>query len=537
MALKTDTNFLDVLIVGAGFSGLYLLHRLRCNGFDVQIVEAAPEVGGTWYHNRYPGLRCDVESLEYQYSWSHELRSKWRWSERYAKQSEILAYAKWVADTLELRDDILLNTRIRQAKWQEDKKKWLAITDSDAEVSARHIVFATGALTVPRMPSISGINKFHGDLLHSAAWPEQPVDFQGKRVGLVGTGSSGVQIATAIASEAGTLQIFQRSPAYSLPARNRPLSDSDYENFLSHLEEFDALAMRHRGGVVCPLPENGVLGVTQEEREKHLFQRWQHGGAFAFTSSFNDIQTSETANAPVAEFLRARIREAVKDPDIAEKLCPDYFYGTRRTCVDTGYYEIFNQNHVQLVDVSQNAITEVTENGLRLESGEEFDLDILIMATGYDALTGGFLAVDVTGRDGLTNQEAWADGPATLLGLMISGFPNLFMMAGPGSPSVLTNVIRSIEYHVDWLTRCFEDLRAAGLAVIEPSEEAQADWVSHVNDVASKTLFTKTPSWYCGSDIPGKPKLFMPYAGGLPAYREKAEEAALHGYRGFRRGK
>lgn len=533
--MPTDTRDtpIDILIIGAGFSGMYLLHRLRHEGFAVQVVEAAPEVGGTWYHNRYPGLRCDVESLEYQYSWSDELRREWRWSERFSTQAEILNYAKWVADQLELRKDILFETRIMRAEWQDTGQFWKLRTESDDTLSARHVVFATGALSVPRMPDIPGIENYRGRLIHTTDWPKDDPCFEHETVGLIGTGSSGVQVATAIAGRTQQLKIFQRSPAYSLPARNRSLSEQDYLEFLNNLPAFDALSAAHKGGIVCPVATCGVQDVTPEERDRILMDRWQDGGAFKFTSSFTDIQTDETSNAPVADFLRQRIRDIVKDPKTADLLSPKYLYGTRRTCVDTGYYEIFNRDNVELVDVSNDPIASFTEQGLRLKSGQEFKLGTIILATGYDAMTGAFLSVDVIGKDGLTNQQAWADGPKNMLGLMIAGFPNLFTVTGPGSPSVLTNVIRSIEYHVDWLTRCFIDLRTARIAEIEPTAAAQSAWVGHVNAVADKTLFTKTPSWYCGADIPGKPKVFMPYAGGLPAYRDKAEAVATNGYQGF----
>ena len=329
------------------------------------------------------------------------------------------------------------------------------------------------------------------------------------------------------------LKVFQRSPAYSIPAQNRPLTDADYAAFLGNLPALDAMAMAHRGGIVCPLPTSGAQAVSAEERAQTLEDRWQHGGAFTFLSSFNDVQTDAGSNALVADFVRAKIRETVTDPDTAEKLVPRYLFATRRTCVDTGYYQIFNREGVELVDVSTDPIAEFTETGIRLASGVEHPLDTIILATGYDAMTGAFLAVEVTGREGLTNAQAWAEGPVNLLGLMVAGFPNLFTVTGPGSPSVLTNVIRSIEHHVDWLTRCFEDLRAQGIGVIEATPEAQADWVAHNNAISAGTLFTRTPSWYCGADIPGKPKVFMPYAGGLPAYRQKADGMAANGYAGF----
>ena len=525
---------LDILIVGAGFSGMYLLHRLRNLRFNVRIVEAAPEVGGTWWHNRYPGLRCDVESLEYQYSWSEELRREWRWSERFSSQPEILEYAKFVADKLDLRRDIQFGLRVERAVWSDETHRWSVSLSDGSSATARHVVFATGALATPRMPDIPGVENYEGRIIHTAQWPAQGVDFTGKSVGLIGTGSSGLQVAPQIAKQANKLNIFQRSPAYSIPARNRALTEEDYKTFFENIEEFDALAMTQKGGIVVANPTLGVQDVSPEERKRMLGERWEAGGAFTFLATFKDVQMNETSNQLVADFVRDRIRETVADPALAEKLCPKYLIATRRTCVDIGYYEMFNRDNVELIDVSEDRIAAFTEKGVRLASGREYALNAIVLATGYDAMTGALLAVDVVGRDGLTVKEAWENGPRNLLGLMISGFPNMFTVTGPGSPSVLANVIRAIEHHVDWLSNCFDYLRRESIACIEAEEQAQDAWVQHVNQLADRTLFPRTPSWYIGADIPGKPKVFMPYAGGLPAYREHADRVARNGYEGFR---
>ena len=534
MQPSTASKPLDILIVGAGFSGMYLLHRLRNLKFDVRIVEAAPEVGGTWWHNRYPGLRCDVESLEYQYSWSDELRREWRWSERFSAQPEILEYAKFVADRLDLRRDIHFGVRVERAVWNDETHMWTATLSDGSRATARHLVFATGALATPRMPDIPGVENYEGRIIHTAQWPAQGVDFTGKSVGLIGTGSSGLQVAPQIAQQAAKLHIFQRSPAYSIPARNRALTEGDYKSFFENIEEFDALAMAQKGGIVVANPKLGVQDVTPEQRERMLGERWEEGGAFTFLATFKDVQMNETSNQLVADFVRDRIREIVKDPALAEKLCPKYLIATRRTCVDIGYYEMFNCDNVELVDVSEDRIAAFTQKGVRLASGKEYALDAIVLATGYDAMTGALLAVDVIGRNGLAAKTAWENGPRNLLGLMIAGFPNMFTVTGPGSPSVLANVIRAIEHHVDWLSNCFEYLRRENIACIEADEHAQDAWVQHVNQLADRTLFPRTPSWYIGADIPGKPKVFMPYAGGLPAYREHADRVARNGYEGFR---
>lgn len=534
MQPSTASQPLDVLIVGAGFAGMYLLHRLRNLEFDVRVVEAAPEVGGTWWNNRYPGLRCDVESLEYQYSWSPELRREWRWSERFAAQPEILAYAKFVADRLDLRRDIRFGARVERAVWNDDTHAWTMWLSDGSSAAARHVVFATGALATPRMPEIPGVEKYGDRIVHTAEWPLEGVDFTGMSVGLIGTGSSGLQVAPQIAKQARRLHVFQRSPAYSIPARNRALGDADYARFFETIEAFDALAMAQKGGIVVANPTLGAQDVSPEERIRMLRERWEDGGAFTFLATFKDVQMNETSNQFVADFVRDRIRETVEDPALAEKLCPKYLIATRRTCVDIGYYEMFNRDNVELVDVADDGIAAFTEKGVRLASGTEYALDAIVLATGYDAMTGALLAVDVVGRDGSRVKEAWENGPRNLLGLMIAGFPNMFTVTGPGSPSVLANVIRAIEHHVEWLSNCFDYLRRENIACIEADAQAQDAWVQHVNQLADRTLFPRTPSWYIGADIPGKPKVFMPYAGGLPAYREHADRVARNGYEGFR---
>ena len=463
-----------------------------------------------------------------------ELRREWRWSERYSAQPEILAYAKFVADKLDLRRDIQFCARVERAVWNDEAKIWTMTLSDGSAASARHVVFATGALATPRMPEIPGIESYRSEILHSAQWPLQGVDFTGRTVGLIGTGSSGLQAGPLIAKQAKSLKVFQRSPAYSIPARNRALTDADYADFFERIDEFDALAMAQKGGIVVANPTLGVQDVSPEERTRMLRERWDNGGAFTFLATFKDVQMNETSNQIVADFVRDRIREIVDDPELAEKLCPKYLIATRRTCVDIGYYEMFNRANVELVDVSEDRIAAFTESGVRLASGKEHALDAIVLATGYDAMTGALLAVDIVGRDGLTAKKAWENGPRNLLGLMIAGFPNMFTVTGPGSPSVLANVIRAIEHHVDWLSNCFDYLRRENIACIEANEKAQDAWVQHVNQLADRTLFPRTQSWYLGSDIAGKPKVFMPYAGGLPAYREHADRVARDGYAGFR---
>jgi cyclohexanone monooxygenase len=524
----------DVLIVGAGFSGMYMIHKLRQAGISALAVEAAPEVGGTWYHNRYPGCRCDVESMQYSFSFSEELRNEWNWSELYSPQPEILRYANWVADKLDLRESIVLNTRVASARWQPEKATWLVTSQDGRTWEPRFVVMATGCLTVPRMPDIPGAETFKGRLLHTADWPKEPVDVRGKRVGLIGTGSSGVQAATTLAPQAGHFSVFQRTPAYSVPAHNRPLTDAERQDFRDRFAELDVWARTSKSAMLTGPAKHAAMDVSPEERERILWEAWEKGGAFHLTATFTDVRKSEAANRVVADFVRERIREKVKDPAKAELLCPKDMIATRRICVDTGYFEIFNRDNVSLVDVASDAIAEITPKGLKLASGVEHELDILITATGYDAMTGAILAVDFAGENGLSMRDAWADGPRTYLGLTISGFPNLFMITGPGSPSALTNLIRSIEHHVEWITDCIADMRRHGQTVIAARREAQDAWVEHVNEVADSTLFTKARSWYMGHNVPGKPRVFMPYAGGMPAYVERCSKEAASGYPGFR---
>jgi cyclohexanone monooxygenase len=524
----------DVLIVGAGFAGMYLLHKMRQNGFSAVVVEAAPNVGGTWYNNRYPGLRCDVESQQYSFSFSEELRNAWNWSERYAAQPEILAYANMVADTLELRPSITFNTRIASAHWDEAAARWQVTAEDGQTWQPRWFIMATGALSVPRLPNIQGIASFKGQLVHPGDWPVEGVDLAGKTVGIIGTGSSGVQVATAIAPIVGHLSVFQRTPAYSIPAQNHPLSDELRQSFRDNFSALDAWARTTGGGIMAGPARLSALDVSDEVRERMLTEAWRNGGSFPFTATFNDIRTNEKSNQLVAEFVRNRIRATVKNPKTAELLCPTDLIATRRVCVDTGYYQIFNRDNVSLVDTKSDPITEVTQTGLKLASGTEIALDVLILATGYDAMTGAMLAVDIGGRDGVSLRDAWHGGPKAYIGLMSAGFPNLFMITGPGSPSVLSNVIRSIEHHVEWISDCLNALHKKQINVIEVEPEAQETWVAHVNEVASKTLYTRGASWYMGADIPGKPKVFMPYAGGLPTYVKRCKEIAEDDFRGFR---
>jgi cyclohexanone monooxygenase len=526
---------LDAVVVGAGFAGLYMLHRLRGLGLSARVYEAGKGVGGTWYWNRYPGARCDVESMDYSYSFSEELQQEWHWTEHYAAQPEILRYANHVADRFDLCRDIQFETRITSAVFDEAADRWTVETDRGDRVSARFCIMATGCLSDAQVPDFEGIETFEGRWYHTGRWPHEGVDFTGRRVGVIGTGSSAIQSIPIIARQAAHLFVFQRTPNFSMPAQNAPL-DPEYERWVKeHYADFRRQARESRVGFVVERSGDSALAVAAEEREREYEKRWQRGG-LGFSAAYTDLLTSQEANDTAAEFFRAKIRAIVRDPAVADLLSPrTYPLGTKRLCVDTGYYATFNRDNVTLVDVSRAPIEAITPTGLRT-GGVEYAVDDLVFATGFDAMTGALLNIDIRGRGGRRLQEAWADGPRIYLGIAVAGFPNLFTITGPGSPSVLSNMIVSIEQHVDWITDCLVYLRKHGHATIEATAEAQEAWVQHVNDVGNLTLYPRAPSWYMGANIPGKPRVFMPYIGGVGVYREKCDEVAAKGYEGFALG-
>lgn len=523
---------LDAVIVGAGFAGLYMLHRLRQLGLSVRVYEAGSGVGGTWFWNRYPGARCDIPSMDYSYSFSPELQDEWRWTERYATQPEILRYLEHVADRFDLRRDIQLGTRVTAAAFDEATSRWAIQTDGGARVSARFLIMATGCLSVAKTPDFKGLETFGGKRYHTSRWPHEGVDFTGQRVGVIGTGSSGVQVIPLVAEQASHLFVFQRTPSFSVPARNAPLDPAYEAQMKASYAEYRRKARETRAGILMEVNPKSALEVSPEEREREYQARWEQGGT-PFLATFSDVMRSREANETAAEFVRARIREAVRDPAVAEALCPrGYPLGTRRLCVDTRYYETYNRDNVTLVDVRASPIEEVTPRGLRTRSAE-YELDSLVLATGFDAMTGALTSIDIRGRGGALLRQRWADGPRTYLGLAIAGFPNLFTITGPGSPSVFSNAIVSIEQHVEWISDCIAYLRERRVERIEATAEAEDRWVSHAREVADGTLYPLANSWYIGANIPGKPRVLMPYAGGVGAYRKRCEEIAARGYEGF----
>ncbi len=535
MAEHNSTD-VDVVIVGAGFAGMYQLVRMRRAGLRAVVLEAADDVGGTWYWNRYPGARCDILTVDYSYSWDPELQDEWTWSERYATQPEILRYAQFVADKHDIRRDVRFNTRVTSAEWSDDAKNWTVHTDNGADVTAPFYVMATGCLSMPKVPDIEGTDRYRGEVYFTNSWPHDGVDFTGKRVAVIGTGSSGIQSIPIIASQADQLTVFQRTPNFSIPAHNGPITEERLAEYHQDPAAYREEA-RHSGiGVPRTPPEIGALDVSDEERLAAYEEVWQRG-ELAFLQPFNDMGTNADANDTMRRFVHDKIRSIVDDPDVAELLCPtNHYFATKRPCLDTGYYATFNLPHVRLVDLHASPISTINETGIEVsgEGGtESMEFDAIVFATGFDAMTGAIVGVDITGRHGLGLRDAWAHGPETYLGLMSVGFPNLFMITGPGSPSVLSNMMVSIEQHVDLITDTIEHLRSTGFDTIEPTELAQRRWVQHSNDIANLTLLPSANSWYMGANIPGKPSVFLPYPGGVGAYREICDEVVERGYFGF----
>ena len=527
---KQQRTDYDAIVVGAGFAGLYMLHRLRGLGLTVRVFEAGSGVGGTWYWNRYPGARCDVESMEYSYQFSEELQQEWEWTERYAPQPEILRYLNHVADRFDLRRDIQFDTRVEAATFDEASGTWTVQTDNGAAVTARYCVLATGCLSSPNRPKFKGLESFKGSTYYTAEWPHEGVNFDGQRVAVIGTGSSGVQSIPVIAKEAAELYVFQRTPVYTVPAHNQRLDPDYVARVKSNYRGFREESWYHPFTFHADLNNASALETDEAERKRVYDRYWDKGG-LPFMASFNDLFFSKEANDTAGEYIRSRIREIVKDPDVAEKLAPEQTFACKRLCVDTGYYDTFNQPNVTLVDVNEEPIEEIVATGIRT-SRQTYELDSIVFATGFDAMTGAILKIDITGRNGAKMRDAWAAGPRTYLGLTVAGFPNLFTITGPGSPSVLSNMVPSIEQHVNWITDCLAYMGEHGYTQIEAKPEAQNAWVEHVNEVAGVTLFPSCNSWYLGANVPGKPRVFMPYYGFQP-YVQKCDDVVAKGYEGF----
>jgi len=529
---SNEAEQLDAVVVGAGFAGLYMLHKLRQLGLEARVFERGSGVGGTWYWNRYPGARCDVESMEYSYEFDEALEQEWVWSEKYATQPEILRYAEHVAERFDLLRDIAFDTPVESAHWDDAAGRWL-VTTPGGGVSARFVVMATGCLSSTNLPDFPGLDSFRGEWVHTGDWPHEPVDFSDKRVAVIGTGSSAIQSIPIIAEQAGHLHVFQRTPNYSVPAHNEPLppeTQADVKARYRDLRTANRASPSCFGAELPPARPSALLD-SAEERRTVLEERWRMGG-LPFLGGYADVLTDAEANATVAEFVREKIHELVADPEVADLLSPDQVVGCKRMCVDTGYYQTFNRDNVTLVDIHDRGIDAITETGLRV-GDDEYEFDLIVFATGFDAMTGSLLKVDVEGRDGVTLKEKWAAGPRTYLGLQIAGFPNLFTVSGPGSPSVLTNMLVSIQQHVEFITDCLAYMAEHGKARIEAEPSAEDEWVGVVNTIADQTLFPTCNSWYLGANVPGKPRVFMPFVG-FPPYAAKCDEVAAKGYEGFR---
>jgi len=522
----------DLVIVGAGFAGMYMLHRARSAGLSAVVLERGGGVGGTWYWNRYPGARCDIESMEYSFEFSDELQQEWDWSERYAPQPEILRYAEHVADRFDLRCDIRFDTTVVAATFSDDTSLWTVRTEAGEEIVGQFVVMATGCLSSANTPTIEGADTFTGPTYHTGRWPHEGVDFSGLRVGIIGTGSSAVQSIPIIAREAAELIVFQRTATYTVPAHNRPLEPAERAAIKADYAAFRAenRTMVPAFGARLRRSEISALEATPEERAAEFDARWQQGG-LSFLGAFTDLLISPDCNEMAADYVRDRIREIVVDPKVAEKLTPTQVIGCKRLCVDTGYYETFNRPNVHLVDLQSTPIERITPGGIRTTAGDH-QLDCIIYATGFDAMTGALLRVDIRGRDGVALGEAWAAGPRTYLGLSVAGFPNLFTITGPGSPSVLTNMLVSIQQHVEWIADCVTYLRDHDHRAIEATVEAQDAWVDWVNLIADFTLYPKCNSWYLGANVPGKKRVFMPLIG-FPDYAAKCAQVAQDSYSGF----
>ncbi|MEQ8861470.1 MAG: NAD(P)/FAD-dependent oxidoreductase [Pseudomonadales bacterium] len=520
----------DAVVVGAGFAGMYMLHRLKRQGLQVRVYEAGGGVGGTWYWNRYPGARCDIPSMEYSYQFSDELQQQWEWSERYAPQAEILNYANHVAERFGLLPDIQFDTRVTAAVYDEAERRWTVTVDSGETVSARYVVMATGCLSVPNMPNIKGLDLSSENVYHTGRWPREGVDFTGRRVAVIGTGSSAIQSIPLIAEQAASVTVFQRTPNYSVPAHNAPLDPEYVADIKSRYRQYRAENWQRGFGADFRDSDRSALAVSDEERLAEYEDRWARGG-LAFLAAFNDLPFDDAANATAQEFIRGKIRERVADPALAEKLAPTTPVGCKRLCVDTDYYETFNEDHVQLVDLKEEPIVEVTASAVRTGRAE-YPVDCVVLATGFDAMTGAVSRIDIRGSGGVSLKDKWQEGPRAYLGLATAGFPNLFLITGPGSPSVLSNMLPSIEQHVEWVSECVDYLQTNQYAAIEAEPDAEDAWVAHVNEVADLSIYPKCNSWYLGANVEGKKRVFMPYLG-VPPYREKCAEVVANDYEGF----
>ena len=531
----TTTAQYDAVIIGAGFAGMYMLKKLRDDqGMNIQVYERGSGVGGTWFWNRYPGARCDSESYIYCFSFDDDLLQEWNWSGKYPEQPEILEYLNHVADRFDLRSGIQFNTSVTAAHFNDDTGLWDVETDQGDRVTAKYVVTAIGCISTGQVPQIPGLDSFEGDWYHTGAWPHDGVEFEGKRVAVIGTGSSGVQSIPVIARESKHLTVFQRTPQYTIPARHETVDQEFLKEVKANYAEIMQKSKLSAAGMPYEFSEKSALEVSDEERTQTYEALWKKGGFNFLFGAYADIATDRRANDTAAEFIRGKIREIVEDPETAEKLVPrDHPFASKRALIDTNYFDTYNRDNVDLVDIRHFPIEEITSTGLRTADGEEYEFDIIVFATGYDAMTGTFFNIDITGSEGRKLKEKWHGGPTTYLGLATADFPNMFMITGPQSPSVLSNMPVSIEQHVEWISDFIEYLREHAIDVVDADPQAEVEWVQHVSDIADQTMYMLADSWYLGANIPGKPRVFMPYAGGVGPYRERCDEIAANSYEGF----
>ena len=523
----------DAVVIGAGFSGLGMLRQLRDElGMSVQVYDTGSGVGGTWYWNRYPGARCDSESYTYCFLFSKELLQEWEWSGRYPEQPEILSYLNHVADRFDLRPNIQFNTRVTAARFLEDTNQWEVETDQGDRVTARFLITGIGCISTGNVPDIKGLDSFRGEWYHTGNWPHEKVEFAGKRVAVIGTGSSGVQSIPVIAGQAERLTVFQRTPQYTIPARHETVDRRFIEEEVK--PHYDEIVEKIKStGHLAVQDERSALEVTAEERREKYEAAWAEGGHKFVAASFRDVMTDIRANETMADFIRSKIRKIVKDAETLEKLLPtEHPFGSKRILIDTNYFETYNRDNVELIDIRHSPIQEITPIGIRTED-QEYEFDIIVFATGFDAMTGAFFKMDIRGRNNLSLKDKWAEGPKTYLGLQTAGFPNMFMITGPGSPSVLTNMPVPIDQHVEWISDFLQYMREHDIETAEADTDAETAWLAHVNEVVQPTVYMLADSWYWGANIPGKPRVFTPYAGSMDSYRNKCNEVADNGYEGF----
>lgn len=530
---KKSVESFDAIVIGAGFSGLYMLHSLRESGFSTRVYEAAEDVGGVWYWNRYPGARCDSESIYYNYTFSEELYKEWSWSSRFVGQPEILRYLNFVADKFDLRRDIQFKTRVESAHYDERDNRWEIHLDDGSCILTKYFITGVGCLSASNIPDFKGIDSFEGERYHTGNWPHEEVDFKGKRIGIIGTGSSGIQAIPVIAQEAGHLTVFQRTPQYSTPANNHLHDPTFIQKTKENYREIKRKMRWNPSGLAVEPIGASAIEDSKEERQKIYEKAWERGG-LDFQFSYGDLTVNAQSNETACEFIRSKIKETVKDPEVAKKLMPTYYYSTKRPVMDTHYYETFNRENVSLIDVKEDPIMEITPKGIQT-TNKEYELDMLVFATGYDAMTGSLFKMDIRGKNGMSLKEKWDNGKKvkTHLGITTSGFPNMFMITGPESPSVLINMPSAIEQHVEWIRDCMNYLRENNIERMEATAEAEDSWSKHCKEVADSTLFPQTDSWYTGKNIASKPSGFLIYVGGLTAYRKKCDEIADRGYEGF----